>query len=202
MAAKKQNLTIRQGETFLRVIRWETPPFIYKPITAITKSAPVSITAVGHGLASGWRAVVVSVVGMDEINAHHTPPRDHEFRPVTVTDANTVTINTLNSSEFDTYVSGGYLQFYTPVDMTSYTARMTIKNKVGGTVLMSLTSGAPDNRIAIDNALHTITITISASDTAAATWKTGVYDLEMVAPSGVVTTIFTGNIIVTQEVTA
>jgi hypothetical protein len=199
MAAKKQNLVIRQGETFLRVIRWETPPFIYKPITAITQSAPVGITAVGHGLASGWRAVVVSVLGMDEINAHHNPPREHEFKPVTVTGNDAITINTINSSEFDAYTSGGYLQFYTPVDMTSYTARLTIKNKVGGTVLLALTSPTD---IAIDNALHTITITISATATAALTWKTGVYDMEMVAPSGVVTTIFTGNVSVTQEVTA
>lgn len=202
MAAKKQNLTIRQGETFLRVIRWETPPFIYKPITAITKSAPVSITATAHGLKTGWRAVVVSVVGMDEINAHHTPPREHEFKQVTYIDDNTVQLNTVNTSEYDTYVSGGYLQFYTPVDLTSYTARMTIKNKVGGTTLMSLTSGAPDNRIALDNVNHTVTLTISAADTAAITWKTGVYDLEMVSPSNVVTTIFSGNIVVTQEVTA
>lgn len=194
MAAKRANLTIRQGETFLRVIRWETPPFIYKPITAITKSGPVSITCPSHTLKSGWRVAVVSAGGMDEINAAYNPPREHDFRPCTVVDSNTVEINTINSSEYSAYTSGGYLQFYTPVDMTSYTARMKIKNKIGGTVLETLTP-------TIDNTNHTITLLITAVATAAYTWKQGVYDLEMVAPSGVVTTIFTGAVTLTQEVT-
>jgi hypothetical protein len=201
MAAKKLDLKIRQGETFLRVIRWETPPFVYRPITAITKAGPVSITSTAHGLATGWRVAVVSAGGMEEINAVFNPPRDNEFKQATVVDPNTITLNTVNSTEFTTYTSGGYLQFYTPVDLTGYSARMKIKNKVGGTVLFSLTSGAPDNRITIDNATHTITLTISATDTAAATWRLGYYDLELVSPSGSVTTIFSGSVSLTKEVT-
>lgn len=201
MAAKKLNLIIRQGETFVRVIRWETPPFIYKAITAITQSGPVSITAVGHGLATGWRVAVVTVGGMEQLNALHDPPRDHEFKQCTVSDPDTITINTVNTTDYDAYTTGGYLQFYTPVDLTGYSARMTIKDKVGGTTLMSLTSGAPDNRIAIDNSNHTITLTITAADTAAITWKNGVYDLEMVSPTSTVTTIFSGDISITKEVT-
>jgi hypothetical protein len=194
MAAKKLNLTVRQGETFLRVIRWETPPFIYKAITAITKAGPVVVTAVAHGLKSGWRAAVVSVVGMDEINADHSPPRDHNFHQVTVLSVDTVEINDINSADFDTYVSGGYLQFYTPVNMTGFTARMTIKDKIGGTVLDTLVP-------TIDAVNNTITLTISAVDTALFTWKKGVYDLEMVSAGGVVTTIFAGSVTLTQEVT-
>jgi hypothetical protein len=194
MAAKKQNLVIRQGETFLRVIRWETPPFVYKAITGITKAAPVRITAVGHGLQSGWRTAVVSVQGMEEINAEHNPPRENEFAAVTVIDVDTVEINTINAADYTTYVSGGYLQFYTPADMTSYTARMQIKNKVGGTLLDTLTP-------VIDNVLHTITLTITAAATAVFTWKQGVYDLELVSPTNVVTTLFYGSICVQQEVT-
>lgn len=201
MAAKKLNLVIRQGETFLRVIRWETPPFVYKAITAITKAAPVSITATGHGLATGWRVAVVSAGGMEQINAPNSPPRDSDFEQCTVGDANTITLNRVNSTEYDTYTSGGYLQFYTPVDLVGYTARMDIKNRIGGTELASITSGAPDNRIVLDNVNHTITITISAADTAAFTWTKGYYDLEMVSPTGVVTTIFSGTVTLTREVT-
>jgi hypothetical protein len=201
MAAKKLNLVIRQGETFLRVIRWETPPFVYKAITAITKAAPVSITATTHGLATGWRVAVVSAGGMEQINAPNNPPRDSDFEQCTVSDVNTVTLNRVNSTEYDTYTSGGYLQFYTPVDLTGYSARMDIKNRIGGTELASITSGAPDNRITIDNVNHTITITISAADTTAFTFTKGYYDLEMVSPTGVVTTIFSGTVTLTREVT-
>lgn len=198
MAAKKLDLKIRQGETFLRIIRWETPPFIYKAITAITQSGPVGITATAHTLKSGWRVAVVSAGGMDEINAKHDPPRESEFKQCTVVDPNTVQINTVNSSDYTPYTSGGYLQFYTPVDMASYSARMTVKNKAGGTALATFVSPAD---IAIDNTNHTITLTISATATAGYTWKTGVYDLEMVSPTSVVTTIFSGNIDIVKEIT-
>jgi hypothetical protein len=202
MAAKKHDFRVRQGETFQRIVRWETTPYIYKAITAITQTGPTAITAVGHGLKTGWRAAVVSAQGMLEINAVHAPPRDSDFHQVTVVDADHVTINAINSADFSTYTSGGYLQFFTPQDLTGYSARMMIKDRVGGTVLLSLTSAAPDNRIALDVTNNTISLTISAVDTAALTWTRGVYDLELVSLSGVVTTLFSGNVFVTKEVTA
>jgi hypothetical protein len=201
MAAKKLNLVFRQGETFLRIIRWETKPYVYKAITAISKAAPVAITATGHGLKTGWRTAIVSVQGMTEINAVNTPPRDNEMKQVTTTGNDTLTINDINSSEFSTYASGGYLQFYTPVNLAGYTARMTVRNRVGGTTLTTLTSGAPDNSFAIDTNNNTITLTVTALATAAFTFVSGVYDLEMVSPTGAVTTIYYGSVTVTKEVT-
>jgi hypothetical protein len=194
----KMNLTIRQGETFQRLIRWESPPYIYKAITAITKAAPVAITAAGHGLATGWRVAVVSVLGMKEINARNSPPRDADFHQVTTTGTDAITINDINSADYTAYTSGGYLQFYTPVDLAGFSARLTIKDRIGGTVLETLVSPTD---IALDNALHTITITISAVDTAALVFTKGVYDLELVSGSGVVTTLYSGNVLVTKEVT-
>jgi hypothetical protein len=201
MATKKLDFVILQGDTFTRVIRWEALPYVYKAITAITKAAPASITAATHGLATGWRVAVVSVLGMTEINAASDPPKSVDFHQCTVVDPNTITLNDVNSSEFSAYVSGGYLQYYTPVNLSGFTARMTIKNKIGGTSLLTLTSGAPDNRIAIDNAAHTITLTISATDTASMTFTQGVYDLELVSPVGVVTKLYRGGVTVLKEVT-
>lgn len=43
--ATKLNLTVVQGNTFSQVVRWETVPFVFKPITDISRSAPVVITA-------------------------------------------------------------------------------------------------------------------------------------------------------------
>lgn len=201
MAAKNLNLSIRQGETFQRVIRWETPPFVYKSISAITQAAPAVLTVPSHGLATGWRAVVVSSNGMEEINAVNVPPRDSEYHQVTVTDTNTLNFNDVNSADFTAYVNGGYLQYYTPVDLTGYHAKMEIKDKIGGTILMTISDQAPDNRITINTSVHTININITAADTALITWKKGVYDLEMTGPSGAVTTIFTGSVKVIKEVT-
>lgn len=199
--AKKLNLVVRQGETFIRVIRPETAPFIYKAITGISKTAPVNILSVGHGLASGWRVAVVSVQGMKQINARNNPLRDSDFQQVTVVDVDNITLNKVNSAEYDAYVSGGYLQFYSPLDLSGYLARMTIKNRIGGTVLATLTSGAPDNRITIDDTNHTVTLTIAATDTEDFGFTSGVYDLELVAPTGVVTTLYFGTIQIKREVT-
>jgi hypothetical protein len=206
VAAKKQNFTILQGETFQRIIRWETQPYIYKPISAITNSAPVSITSVGHGLVSGWRVAVVSVKGMSEINAKHSPPRESEFKAVTRTSPDVITLNEVNSADFSPYISGGYLQFFTPVDLTGYSAQMDIKDRVGGTVLLTLGSDVlidPKQRIVLDMINNTISLRIEAEDTESDVlmWTRGVYDLEMTSPTGAVTRVFTGNVAVSKEVT-
>ena len=101
-------------------------------------------------------------------------------------------------------MSGGILQFNTPVDLTGYVARMKIKDKVGGTVLASTEAGdTPLDilSIALDTAKSTITLTISATATAALIWTKGVYELEMVSSTGVVTAILSGKVTVAKEVT-
>ncbi len=59
MTAAIKDITITRGDTYSLVLRWEVLPFVYKVISAITKAAPASITATGHGLVDGWRAAVV-----------------------------------------------------------------------------------------------------------------------------------------------
>lgn len=204
--AERKDLTIEQGKTFSQVVRWETTPIVYKPITAITQAAPALITAASHGLKNGWRVAVVSVKGMTQINAKNDPPKDKDYHAVTIPVAdgtNKIELNEINSALFKAYTSGGYLQYNTPHSLASYTARMSIKDKVGGTELLRLdtTLVAPQPRIALDDTEHTITLTISAADTAALAWTKGVYDLELVSAAGVVTAILSGTITVSKEVT-
>ena len=71
----RTRLSIKRGERFSRSLRIETLPYVYVPITAVTQSAPVRITAPGHGLLDGQRAAIVSVRGMSELNARSMPPR-------------------------------------------------------------------------------------------------------------------------------
>lgn len=194
----QQDLHITQGKTFIRVIRWETEPSLYVAITAITQAAPVEITAPGHGIPEGWNVAVVSVRGMNQINAAHNPPRTREFHRAYVTGGNTVEFADVNAADFSPYTSGGYLTFFTPVDLTGYTARMQIKDRAGGTVLDTFTDA---DAIVIDPTGHTITLTIDATETASYSWVRGVYDLEMVSPGGVVTAILHGAISVGKEIT-
>lgn len=201
--AKKKDLVIEQGRTFNQIVRWGTEPIIYKAITAITQAAPVRITSASHGIPDGWEVAIVSVKGMTQINAS-TPPKDKEFVRATKIDSNTIELNSVNSSEFKAYTSGGYIQFATPVDLAGFTGRMKIKDKVGGTVLAStdvVDTPADIITVTLDNVDKTITIEISAADTEQITWKKGVYDLELESGTGVVTALLTGAVSVVQEVT-
>ena len=198
MAADK-DFIIEQGKTFSQVLRWEAPPIIYKAITAITQTAPARLTVTAHGIPNGWRVAVVSVKGMTQINAPNSPPKDKDYVQATVVDANTVELNTVNAADYKAYSSGGYLQLNTPVDLAGYTARMSVKDKVGGTELLRLDTVAGD--IVIDNVAKTITLTVSAVDTAAITWKKGVYDLELISSGGVVTALLSGTVVLAKEVT-
>lgn len=193
------DLKIEQGKTFSLIVRWATLPFVYAAITAITKAAPAVITSSAHGVPDGWRVAVVSAGGMRQINAKNTPPRSTDYRRATVPDTSTVALNDVNSTNYSTYTSGGYLQYKTPVDLTGFTARMSIKDVVGGTELLRLDT--TNARIVLDNAAKTITLTIAAADTAAITWLEGVYDLELVSGSGVVSLVMSGAVTVDTEVT-
>lgn len=199
MSCATQDLVIQQGKTFNRTIRWQTTPYVYKAITGITRAAPAVVTAVGHAVPDGWSVAIVSALGMRQINAKHNPPRSNEFHKATVLSSSTLALNDVNAAGYDAYTSGGYAQYYTPVSLSGYTARMAIKDQAGGTVLLSLTTS--NSRIALDDTLKTITLTISATDTAAIDWTEGVYDLELVSGSGVVTALLSGTISIEGEVT-
>jgi hypothetical protein len=201
-----QNFIIHRGKTFSRVIRYEAPPILYRAITAIDNSAPVKIRAPAHGIPDGWRVAIVSLRGMDELkntkfdSVTGAPLVTHQ---ATVVDVDNITLNNINASEYTPYSDGGYVQFNSPVGITGFSARMSIKDVIGGTELLRLDSTliSPQPRIVLDAAAYTITLTISATDTAAIAWLTGVYDLELVSGSGVVTELLTGSVTVIAEVT-
>lgn len=197
--AANEDLEIIQGKTFTYAVRWEILPIVYKPITAISQAAPCVVSAAAHGIAEGWRVAVVSTRGMDQLKATKQPPKDSEYHRATVLTSDTVELNDVNASDYNAYVSGGYLQFYTPADLVGFTARMAIKDRVGGTVIHSLTT--ENSGIAIDTAQHTITLNISAEETAALASAARVYDLELVSADGVVTLLMHGVATIATEVT-
>lgn len=178
MAEKTQEIRLQQGKTQPLVLRIETDEIAYKAITAITQTAPVGITAAGHGLVQGWRSAVTNVKGMTEINAVANEVKDRDYHPATVVDPNTVQFNDVNAAGFKSYVSGGYLQYNVPMDLAGYSARMDIRDKKNGsTILDSFTTA--NGLIEIDNALKTVTIYFDAIDFTALTWKKGYYELEL-----------------------
>jgi hypothetical protein len=86
-----------------------------------------------------------------------------------------------------------------PIDITGYTARMHVREThESSDTLIELSS--PSDGITLGGANGTIDVLIDASETAALTPGTGVYDLELVNGS-VVHRIIEGAVVITPEVT-
>jgi hypothetical protein len=184
------DFTLVRGTTFVRTLYLADAPIVYRPITGITNAAPVRITAVGHGLVTGLAAAVADVVGMTEINAAHSPPRASDYRPVTVIDVDHIEFNDISSLGFGAYVSGGALQYYTPVDLTGALVTMNLRDEPGGNVLLALTS--PAGGVVLDNTAKTVTITITDVQIAALTRDSYAFDAEIKYASGRIDPIIYG----------
>jgi hypothetical protein len=188
-------LTITRGKTLQQPVRWETTPLVSRPISGISLATGFPrLTVEEHGLPDGWRGAVTRVQGMKQINAQDNPPKDSDYREVTVVDADTIEFNGLvpvddSGKEWPAYTGGGFIQYYTPHALTGYTCVVVVKDKIGGTVLLSSRDeDAPMNLITadVDAATKTITILLSAADAAAIPWKKAVWEAEMHGPGGVV----------------
>ena len=86
------------------------------------------------------------------------------------------------------------------VNLTGFTARMQIRpTAASATTTLSLTT--ENTRIALGGVAGTITLSISATDTAAITAGRYVYDLELVSAGGIVTRLLQGVVTVSANVT-
>lgn len=168
----KLNFQIYQGGTFKQILRWESGTKAYVPITNITKSAPVAITAVGHNIPPGWRVKVLNAGGMKEINS-----ADTYYQATVVTD-NLIELNSVVSLNYSTYTSGGVLEYNLPINLTGYTARLTLADSINSTEALYETTSAAGGVI-LDTAAHTITINIPASATRDFNFSKAVYDLSL-----------------------
>ena len=88
----------------------------------------------------------------------------------------------------------------TPIDLTGCMARMQVRSEIeSATVLLELTT--ENGGIVIDGPAGKLTLHLSPPATAAISWESGVWDLEVVHPNGDVTRLVQGSISVSPEVT-
>jgi hypothetical protein len=171
-APTKLNFKIYQGSTFTETLRWESDLKVYVPITNITKTAPMVVTATNHGIPINWRTNISNVVGMKEANTT-------DYINATAVTSNTVTFNSINAVNYSTYTAGsGILSYNQPVSLSGYSARMQIREKItSDTFILELTT---DNEfIVLDDINKIITINIPAIYTALFDFKTAIYSLEL-----------------------
>lgn len=200
---KELDLNIRRGETFTLTVRWETEPWLYAAIESVANTAParIMLQAPGAEIPNGWRVAVVDAKGMTQLNAANNPPKAKDMRRAAVFSATQLEFNDTSAAAFGTHVANsGYLAWLTPHSLDDFTARMQIKDRVGGTPLHTVTS-APLGGIVLSDAEKTIEIKISATTTEGFLWSSGVYDLEMISAGGTVFAILEGAVTVGAEVT-
>lgn len=192
-APQKVKLKIYQGSTFKEVIRWESSTKAYANITGITKAAPCVITAANHGIPAGWRFLVSDVSGMKDINSS-----DYYIASEVTND--TITVDTLNSSSFAAYTTGGVVTYNVPNNLGGVTAKMQIRPTLASdTVILELTSS--NGKIVLNNTDKTITILISATDTALLSFTSAVYSLELTTSGGEVIQLINGAVSLEKEIT-
>lgn len=195
MQPAKINYKIYQGSTFQEVYRWETQTKVYAPIQSISKAAPCVITtAQNHTMPNNWRFKVVGAGGMKEINNV-----GDNYHIATATTSNTITINQVNSLQYTTYTSGGVVEYNDPVDLSTYSARMQIRESVDSSSFIYEATSA-GGQIVLDNALKTITITLLGNVTSQFTFTTAVYSVELFSGNNVVP-FLVGNLTLVREVT-
>jgi hypothetical protein len=87
----------------------------------------------------------------------------------------------------------------TPINITSYTAALQIRSLPSDpTTVLSLSTGSG---ITITGATGTVAVHATATQTRAIDEGTYYYDLEITAPTGVVTRLVQGQVVVSAEVT-
>lgn len=189
----KVNFKVYQGSTFKEILRWESSTKVYKPITGISQSAPCIITCPNHGILPGWRFRITNVKGMKEINSSDV------YHIATEDTSDTIIINALNTVDYSAYTSSGIVEYNEPIDISSYTARMQIREKIDSTdYIYELTT--ENNSIILDSASGTITIIIDSDITTDFTFNSAVYSMELVNNYEVIPFI-NGTLTLVKEVT-
>lgn len=204
MSAPTYKLSIVRGKTLNRIFQYAASQLEYIPILEVLKTSPLTLElASPHGLTTGWLARVQGVSSPSEMN---TP--ESTYWPVYVPAPTEIEFNEIDGALWPEYapgVSKGHLVFRRPVDLTDWVFRMHVRDKIGGTVLLSLSSSGldtADGEIQVMSGDSAFMLKLTAEQTKNLTWNTGVYDLEAIQPDGtVVALIAPSPVLVESEVT-
>lgn len=195
-------ITIRRGALAQVPIRIETENLSFASITAMSQTAPLQITAPGHGLSEGWRAWVMNAGGMGELNSAWNNLKESGAYRVSVLDVDNVEFPDVNSSGFRVYTSGGQLAYRTPLDLSQFTsARMDVKSRPNSTPIVSFNTAA--GTLQLDAAANVLWLILPTAVTGVLAAATRFFDIELVKASGDVVAACSANskLIILPEIT-
>jgi hypothetical protein len=189
MTPARLDLQIIQGATLRKPLLLMQPVYQYHAISAIQQTAPLLLSVPTHGLVGSWPIWIEGVSGWSELNRDKTR---EAFRLAKVIDENTLELNSI--SGLGRTASGGLVVYQPPVDLVGSTAQLMIRDAAGA-LLLELSTGN-GRLVASDGRL---VITLSAAETAAITWRSARYDLELTMSNGDVTRWAQGDVQVTYD---
>lgn len=179
---QRLNLTIRKGSAENIPIRIESGAWVYADISAVAQTAPLRVTASAVP-PDAWRAAIMNVKSVGEFGAQNNPPKDADLHPVTRIDATTVEFNAINGAGFRAHTAGGQLAWRIPLDLGQYqSARMNVRDKVGGALLASYSTVTGE--LELDSANEVLWMRLSEAQTIALGNRTRVFDIELVRYNG------------------
>ncbi len=90
-----------------------------------------------------------------------------------------------------------------PIDLTGYTARMQIRESIEDVAFLEelTTENTGASQIILGGVAGTIVLLFNDIETTGMAWESGVYDLELITPSGTVERVLVGSVVIDREVT-
>lgn len=194
------DLTITKGKTLAQSFGYHDEQLVYRNITAMPSKAPVRLTVTGHGVPDNWAVRIERTRAPAELNT----PEGEYWTPLVV-DADTLEFDQLDMVGAKAFAAPSVLVYPRPADLEGWKARMQIRDRIGGAVLLSFSSDPADQAdgtIEVDVANSAFVIGLDAGQTAAISWSSGTYDLEVIRPDGaVVAVIGPSRVVIAPEVT-
>jgi len=118
--------------------QWQGLPAVN--ITGISNANPCVVTAPGHGFSTGMQVKISGVQGMTQINQDQT-----QAYTITVIDANNFSLNTIDSTAWGVYTSGGTaIQVTNQVTGMSYLLGQTVVAVGDGALILQPTAVTSD----------------------------------------------------------
>jgi hypothetical protein len=133
---------------------------------------------------------------MTAINAANDPPKDKDYLPVSVIDADTLEFNSINAAGYPALVAGsGVLMAKTPVDLTGAAVTMQVRDDTGA--LLFTTTHA---QVSYDPISSSINIRIEGAVVETWAFDSATYAIEAVFQDGTVSEFVSGTLTVLGEV--
>jgi|GEM_PF-1580094 len=204
MGAVQQDLEVIQSKTFSAQFGWGQGRFVWKQISAVANAAPVALTVVGHDLQDGWPYWISDLkepacLNTVENGCSGEPDTLGEAYLAEVVDADTLSINHINGMRLRPYAGGGVIRYYERADITGYSALMQVRKSMrDDVVLFEASSEGASPLITVDEGASTFTLSIPAEQFDDGVIS-GVYEIEIVAPTGERYQLAYGSFVVSQD---